>query len=237
MDEMNSFFRSARLPIATAVLPTAIFIDDTVTRADIAVAVLYVVVVVLLAARFSSPSPVMLVAVGCVALTILSYLITRSSGPAVEGFVNSLIGIAAIALITPLVLKDQASTHALRQPQDRLQIEVEKQQALLLDQTHDSNFSSHINGVTTFWNRGAQESYGWSAEEAVGKVAEDLLKTVFPMPLREIDAEVMRRGCWEDELVRTKKDGSQVVMAGRWSIQRDQTGAAVARSGNQQRHY
>src|SRR5215471_6627936 len=129
MDEMNSFFRSARLPIATAVLGTAIFIADTVTRADMGVAVLYVVVV-LVAARFCGPSPVMLVAVGCVALTILSYLITRSSGPAVDGIVNTLIGIGAIALITSLVLKDQAS----RQAHDRLQVEVEKQtqQALLL---------------------------------------------------------------------------------------------------------
>src|SRR5215472_4959796 len=138
MDAMNSFFRSARLPVATAVLATAIFIADTVTRSDIAVAVLYVLVV-LLAARFYSPSPVILVALVCVALTILSYLITRSSGPAVEGVVNTLIGIGAIALITPLVLKDQASRHAWRQAHDRPHVELEKQsqQALLLDQTHD----------------------------------------------------------------------------------------------------
>ena len=229
MDAMNSFFKSARLPIATGVLATAIFIADTVTRIDIAVAVLYVVVV-LLAAKFCSPSPVMLVAVGCVILTILSYLITRSSGPAVEGMVNTIIGIAAIALITPLVLKDQAGTNALRQARDRLQVEVEKktQQALLLDQTHDSIFLRNMSGVITFWNRGAQELYGWSAEEAVGKVAEDLLQTVFPMPLKEIDGEVMRKGRWEGELIRTKKDGSQAVMASRWSLQRDHTGAAVA---------
>src|SRR5215469_5387556 len=229
MDAMNSFFKSARLPIATGVLATAIFIADTVTRIDIAVAVLYVLVV-LLAARFCGPSPVIPVALGCVALTILSYLITRSSGPAVEGMVNTIIGIAAIALITPLVLKDQAGTNALRQARDRLQVEVEKktQQALLLDQTHDSIFLRNMSGVITFWNRGAQELYGWSAEEAVGKVAEDLLQTVFPMPLKEIDGEVMRKGRWEGELIRTKKDGSQAVMASRWSLQRDHTGAAVA---------
>ena len=125
--------------------------------------------------------------------------------------------------------KNHGGTHALRQASDRLQIEVEKQaqQALLLDLTHDSIFLRDVNGVITFWNRGARESYGWSAEEAVGTFAEDLLKTVFLTPLKEIDAEVMRTGRWEGELVRTKKDGSQVVMASRWSLQRDQTGAAV----------
>jgi len=165
-----------------------------------------------------------------VALTILSYLSTRSSGPAVEGIVNTLVGIGAIALVTLLVLKDQATTHALRQAHNGLEVEVEKQtqHALLLDETHDSIFLRNVDGVITFWNRGAQELYGWSAEEAVGKVAEDLLKTVFPMPLKEIDAEVMRRGRWEGELVRTTKDGSRVVMASRWSLRRDQRGAAVA---------
>ena len=181
MDAMNSFFKSARLPIATGVLATAIFIADTVTRIDIAVAVLYVVVV-LLAAKFCSPSPVMLVAVGCVILTILSYLITRSSGPAVEGMVNTIIGIAAIALITPLVLKDQAGTNALRQARDRLQVEVEKktQQALLLDQTHDSIFLRNMSGVITFWNRGAQELYDGRRKKRSAKLLKTCCKRSSP---------------------------------------------------------
>ena len=229
MRDARSFFTSARLPIATAVLAVGILVADTVTRVDIAVAVLYVAVV-LLAARFYSPSRVLLVGTGCVALTILSYLITRSSGPVVEGIANMLISIGTIALITPLVLKNQTRELQLRLARDHLQVEVERrtQQAVLLDQTHDSIFLRDANGVIMFWNRGAQELYGWSAEEVVGKLAKDVLETVFSIPLEEINAELRRTGRWEGELIRTKKDGSQVEIASRWSLQRDKTGVPVA---------
>jgi hypothetical protein len=68
MVDGRSFFNSARLPVAPAVLATGIFIADTVTRVDIAVAVLYVAVL-LLSARFCRLSGVATVAAGCAALT------------------------------------------------------------------------------------------------------------------------------------------------------------------------
>ncbi len=85
---------------------------DTVTRADIACAVLYVAVV-LLSKRFCKPSGVTLIALGCAALTILSYAITRNTGPAFEGMLNALISLGAIALITPIALSAQSRELAL----------------------------------------------------------------------------------------------------------------------------
>jgi PAS domain S-box-containing protein len=108
-----SFFTSVRLPVATAVLATGIFIADTGTRVEFAVAVLYVAVV-LLSARFCKPPGVALIAAGCAALTILSYVITGNTGPTIEGIVNALISLAAIAVITPFVLRAQSRELALR---------------------------------------------------------------------------------------------------------------------------
>jgi PAS domain-containing protein len=39
-----------------------------------------------------------------------------------------------------------------------------------------------MNDVITYWNLGAQELYGWAAEQAIGKHADELLQTVFPAP-------------------------------------------------------
>ncbi len=101
-------------------------------------------------------------------------------------------------------------------------------QANLLNLTHDTIFVMNMQGVIQYWNRGAEERYGWPAEEVMGKVVHDLLKTVFPKPLEEIKAELLRTGHWEAELVHTRKDGTQVVVASRWSLQRARNGAPFA---------
>ena len=101
-------------------------------------------------------------------------------------------------------------------------------QAALLNLTHDTIFVVGMDGVIKYWNRGAEEQYGWTAENALGKVVHDLLKTVFPKPLEEIKTELIRTGRWEAELVHTKKDGTQVAVASRWSLQRDRHGAPFA---------
>jgi PAS domain-containing protein len=51
---------------------------------------------------------------------------------------------------------------------------------------------------------------------------------VFPMPRERIMAELLSSGRWEGELVRTKKDGAQVVVTSRWSWQPDARGTPVA---------
>ena len=105
---------------------------------------------------------------------------------------------------------------------------VLREQANLLNLTHDTVFVMDMEGVIKYWNRGAEEQYGWTAEQAVGRDAHDLLKTVFRAPLEQIKAEVTRTGRWEGELVHTKKDGGQVVVASRWSLQRNERRAPVA---------
>jgi PAS domain S-box-containing protein len=106
--------------------------------------------------------------------------------------------------------------------------ETLREQADLLDLTHDAIFIRDMNGVVRSWNRGAEGLYGWTAAEAEGKVAVELLKTVFPIPFERFMDELLNRGRWEGELVRTRKDGAQVVVASRWSLQRDARGVPTA---------
>ena len=69
---------------------------------------------------------------------------------------------------------------------------------------------------------------GWTAAQAVGKRAQELLRTVFPRPVEEIRAELLRTGRWDGELTKTRADGTQVVVASRWSLQRDADGRPLA---------
>jgi len=118
----------------------------------------------------------------------------------------------------------------LLRSRDELQQEVavRTQQASLLNLTHDTIFVRDMNHVIKYWNRGAQELFGWTPEQALGKHSRELLKTVFPVPIEEIQAELLRTDRWEGELERAKADGTSVVVASRWSLRRNEQGNPVA---------
>jgi PAS domain S-box-containing protein len=103
-----------------------------------------------------------------------------------------------------------------------------REQARLLDQTHDCIFVRDMNDVITFWNRGAEELYGWSTQEAVGKKSRDLLHTVVPEASAKALEVLLATDRWEGELIETRADGAQVVVSSRWSLQRDEQGKAAA---------
>jgi PAS domain S-box-containing protein len=118
----------------------------------------------------------------------------------------------------------------LLQSRDELQREVVKrtEQASLLNLTHDTIFVRDMSDTISYWNRGAEELYGWGAEEAIGKHSQELMRTDFPIAIEEVRAELLRTGRWEGELRKIKADGTQVVVASRWSLRRDELERPVA---------
>ncbi len=106
----------------------------------------------------------------------------------------------------------------------RLALDRLGRQARLLEVSHDSIMVRHLNGMIAYWNRGAENCYGWTCQEAFGQIAHELLRTRFPAPLAEIEAILLREGYWEGELVHTRSDGRRVVVSSRWVLQRDDHG-------------
>jgi PAS domain S-box-containing protein len=202
------------LPVTAFALAIGIFIIDTLTPLGIAVAVLYVVVL-FMAGMFLERRGLLLVALACISLTILSYVLTHghSYGSALA---RGILSIAAIGVTTILILRNQSTSRILRE------------QAGLLDVTHDAVFVRDMNDRVTYWNRGAEELYGWSPEEAVGRISHDLLRTSFQIPFEAIIAELVRMDRWEGELSHTKRDGTVVMVTSRWSLQRDASGQPVS---------
>jgi two-component system sensor kinase FixL len=91
-------------PIAAVFLAAAIFLFDTLTQFDVAIAVLYVAVV-LLSVNFTGRRGTLAVAAICIGLTLLSFAVTHggdlSSGPVAR----CLVSLAAIAITTGLALR------------------------------------------------------------------------------------------------------------------------------------
>jgi len=85
-----------------------------------------------------------------------------------------------------------------------------------------------VTSAVRFWNHGAEELYGWSPEEALGKVTHDLLRTVFPVSLQATNAVLESFGHWEGDLIHTRRDGTTIPVASRQVLQRDASGSPLA---------
>lgn len=207
---------NAGLPYAVAgAVALVVFAIDAFTPLDIAIAVLYVVVVLLVASTGSRRTTTA-VAYGCVALTLLAFALSHDehySGGAVARCAVSLLAIVTTAM---LALRDQANTAILR---ERLE---------LLDLTHDAIVAHDMNDRITFWNQGAEKLYGWTAAQAIGQPIHELTRTHAAISLEDIRREVLRSGGWQGELQRVRKDGETVMISSRWALWRDLRGQPVA---------
>jgi PAS domain S-box-containing protein len=105
---------------------------------------------------------------------------------------------------------------------------VLREQVHLLDLAHDAIIMRDPQGTILFWNRGAEDLYGWTRDEALGQCSHALLHTQFPQPLETIEAEVLRTGYWEGELIQARQDGAPLVVDSRWTMSQDEDTSPVA---------
>ncbi len=110
--------------------------------------------------------------------------------------------------------------------------ERKKAEAQVLEQLHMLDLAhvivKNMKDEIIFWNTGAQKLYGFSKEEALGKIPRQLLKTEFPKPIEQIKEELLLNGKWEGELVHQKADGTQIYVASHWTLHKDINGTPVA---------
>ena len=99
------------------------------------------------------------------------------------------------------------------------------EQARLLDLSTDAIIVRDQAGLVVFWNTGAEEIYGWSRSEALGKNKNELLKTEFAEPLEAINDKLRRDGRWAGDLVQTRRDGRRIHVSTRWVADADNHGA------------
>ena len=107
----------------------------------------------------------------------------------------------------------------------RKQVEQElSEKARLLDLSHDAIIVRDVRGRIRYWNHGAEELYGWSRAEALGKISHHLLHTKFLTPLKQLTEELHRTNRWIGELVHRTRDGRRVTVLVRKTLDRDRHG-------------
>lgn len=199
----------------------AIFTVDTFTMLNTAVAVLYGAVVMVMADHLPRRG-ILLAGATCIGLALASFVATHSEQYDPQAILRCAVSIAAISVITLLSLRNQASNESLRA------------KTALLDLTHDAILVRAPDDTILYWNRGAEQLYGFSRREAVGRKTSELLKTIFPGPRDGVETQLLETARWEGDLRHTRRDGSEVVVSSRWSLQTDKRGqpAAVMETNN-----
>ena len=91
-----------------------------------------------------------------------------------------------------------------------------------------------LDGRITHWTRGAEHLYGWTRQEAMGRIAHEMLATEFPEPLDQIQAQLLRDSQWHGELRHRTQDGRIIRVASHWALRRTADGQpdAVAEVNN-----
>jgi PAS domain S-box-containing protein len=128
-------------------------------------------------------------------------------------FVLTVLVAAGVAVGIQLLARNDRASHTLRE------------QASLLDKAQDAILVTDLNRRLTYWNKSAERLYGWTAEEAIGRIVTDLF---YPAggasDVQQAYETVVSRGEWTGELQPLTKSSRRVVIESRWTLVRDAAG-------------
>ena len=103
--------------------------------------------------------------------------------------------------------------------------------ALIVQSSEDAIIGKTLDGIITSWNTGAEEIYGYSAEEAVGNSIAMLAPLEGSNEIATILEKLTRGGSFDHfETIRTAKDGRRIWVSLTISPIRDQSGRVVGAS-------
>src|SRR5687768_5438216 len=93
-----------------------------------------------------------------------------------------------------------------------------RRQAALLDQAYDAMFAWEWNGPITYWNKGAEWMYGYTMNEAIGRISHELLLTSHGETLSRLLQQLEQHGVAEIEAQHTSKDGRRLIVESRHQV-------------------
>jgi PAS domain S-box-containing protein len=114
----------------------------------------------------------------------------------------------------------RTAEYSLRQANQRL--------TDLIELAHDAIIVRDPQSRIVFWNQGAEQLYGWRAEEAMGQITHVLLATQFADSRQAVDRQLVEQGRWEGVLTHLRHDGTPVIVESRQVLVRDEAGEPEA---------
>ncbi|MEZ4674744.1 MAG: PAS domain S-box protein [Caldilineaceae bacterium] len=89
-------------------------------------------------------------------------------------------------------------------------------QAHLLENVQDAVISTDLEFRVRTWNQGAEQTYGWTAAEAIGRRVSELLTTRYTnaaFNLEYVTELLYREKRWQGEVIHSHKDGTNLIIS------------------------
>jgi len=103
-----------------------------------------------------------------------------------------------------------------------------RQQADLLDRVAEAIMVRDRDDRITYWNKGAERMYGWTAEEVRGRCAAKLLGSS-PVTLRKAEARLAETGEWWGDFCHTTRSGRALTVESHWTLLCDAEGNPIGK--------
>jgi PAS domain S-box-containing protein len=132
--------------------------------------------------------------------------------------------------VVPEILRAKVAVFVdlYRKTRDVLRLNAKLQrQAHLLDQSYDAIFAWRLGNGIVYWNKAAEQLYGYTATEALGRVSHQLLATEYPVSHSELLAALELKENWAGELVHRHRDGHRLMIESRMRLVRSEKDALV----------
>ncbi len=187
---------------------------------------------VMIVALLAGLWPGLLALVTAAALILVSWLIPGHT-PLLHIGTSNFVGLALFTLVCGFLTgvaelyrrsRQKAAAYDKEQAQRQAQ-EALRQQAELLKLSFDAIILWRIGGGIESWNRGAEELYGYSEEEALGKKTHELFRNHGLERGRELERTLSERGEWFGEIEHATKDGRDVTVSSRQLLGRGLDGS------------
>src|SRR5579884_301004 len=107
-----------------------------------------------------------------------------------------------------------------------------EERSRLMQLAHEAMLIRKVDGTILSWNEGARELYGFTEHEALGRISHDLLRTVFPSAVADVERALEQQGVWKGELTHYTKHGRMVIVESRMQLLPTEAGASIVLETN-----
>jgi hypothetical protein len=106
-----------------------------------------------------------------------------------------------------------------------------RRQSDLLDKAREPIIVWELGGAIEYWNRGAQEVYGYSSQQALGRDHNALLQPMHPLGISAIQDSLMKDGQWSGELTHLI-GGREITVESRMALVTEPDGRRIVLKTN-----